>query len=211
MKHLLKFSLLCIISFYSLLAIGQQYALIESDTQSLSNKVCVTCHGAYGQGNSVVGAPSLAGLEPWYLRNQLLGFRANYRGRQPGYIPGYEMQDSVAELDDQEIDDLIASIASWTPAESAATMAGDVNQGAQLYESCAACHGIAAGGNAALNAPALANRDDWYMVRQLKLFRSGYRGGHPDDVPGAQMRAAVSVLKSEQDMLDVTAYIKSIN
>lgn len=190
---------------------AEQYALVASDVQPLSNKICATCHGANGIGNPVVGAPSLAGLEPWYLRNQLLSFRANFRGQQSDYIPALEMQDSVAALSDGEIEELVAYIATWDAINSPVTLSGDLNHGSELFVSCAACHGINAEGNVALNAPGLAGRDDWYMVRQLKLFKSGYRGGHPDDALGAQMRASVTVLEDEQDIVDVVAYIKSLN
>lgn len=189
---------------------AEQYSLLNTDAQPLSNKVCATCHGANGVGNPVVGGPSLAGLEPWYLRKQLESFRAGHRGADGDYIPAYEMQDSVAKLSDQEIEDLVAYIAAWEPVSSTATLNGDTTHGSELYVTCAACHGVDAEGNAALNAPALASRDDWYMLRQLKLFKSGSRGGHPDDTLGAQMRAAVTTLNTEQDMIDVVAFIKTL-
>ncbi len=211
MNRFAKFTITCYLAMGSGLALADQYALVSNDVQPLSNKVCATCHGANGQGNAVVGGPSLAGLEPWYVRNQLLSFRANYRGGQGSYIPAFEMQDSVAELSDSEIDELVAYISTWPALDTPATFTGDMSHGSELYASCAACHGIDAEGNAALNAPALATRDDWYMLRQLKLFKSGFRGGHPDDAIGAQMQAAVSVLETEQDMVDVVAYIKSMN
>lgn len=190
---------------------AQQYAQIDTSVQPLSNKVCATCHGAYGQGNPVVGAPSLAGMEPWYLRAQLIKFRASHRGTQHDYVPGFEMRAAVAELSDAEMEEVVAYIGSWSPLSSAPTLAGDATRGAQLYAECAACHGTAAGGNEALNAPALSGRDDWYLRRQLKLFQSGYRGRHPDDLSGAQMRAAAKSLQSEQDIVDVLAHISSLN
>lgn len=190
---------------------AEQYSLLDTDVQPLSNKVCATCHGANGVGNPVVGGPSLAGLEPWYLRKQLLSFRAGHRGTDGDYIPGYEMQDSVARLGDEEIEELVAYISAWDPASSPATLNGDTGHGSELYVGCAACHGVNAEGNAALNAPALASRDDWYMLRQLKLFKAGTRGGHPDDLLGAQMRAAITSLITEQDMIDVLAFIKTLD
>lgn len=190
---------------------AEQYSLLNTDVQPLSNKVCATCHGADGVGNAVVGGPSLGGLEPWYLKNQLMAFRSGYRGVDPDYIPGFEMQDSVNELSDTEIDELVAYISTWEQPDSLQTLAGDASHGSELYVSCAACHGVNAEGNPALNAPALAARDDWYMLRQLKLFKAGSRGAHPEDHVGATMRAAMSVLNSEQDMIDVLTFIKSLN
>lgn len=211
MKNILTAAGLLCITFLEPVAISaDQYALVATDVQPLSNKVCVTCHGGAGYGNPVVGAPSLAGLEPWYLRNQLLGFRANYRGAEKQYVPALEMQDSVAELSDTEIEQLVASISAWEPVASDPTLTGDINHGAALYASCAACHGVNAEGNELLSAPGLAARDDWYLLRQLKLFKSGFRGAHPDDLLGQQMSAAVDALETEQDMTDVIVYIKTL-
>ena len=96
-----------IAGLFSASVAAQQYAVVDTTNQPLSNEVCATCHGGAGQGNPVVGGPSLAGLEPWYLRKQLENFRAGIRGSEKDYIPGNEMQASVARLSDAEIDDLV--------------------------------------------------------------------------------------------------------
>jgi|AntAceMinimDraft_17_1070374.scaffolds.fasta_scaffold45329_1 cytochrome c553 len=192
-------------------ASAQQYDKLDLNNQPLSNKVCATCHGGYGVGNPIVGGPSLAGLEPWYLKRQLESFRAKYRGNNKNYVPGNEMQASVARLSDTEIEGLVSYIANWKPVVPEQSISGDANNGSALYASCAACHGINGEGNELLGAPALVGRDDWYMARQLKLFMSGDRGGNPDDVYGQQMRAGVQALNSEQDINDVLAYINTMN
>ena len=192
-------------------AYAQQYAAVDTTNQPLSNKVCATCHGGEGQGNPVVGGPSLAGLEPWYLRKQLENFRAGIRGSQKDYIPGNEMQASVARLSDAEIDDLVNTIAGWRVIENDHTIEGDLSNGESLYANCAACHGADGEGNEALGAPGLVGRNDWYMFRQIKLFKSGYRGVHPDDTAGKLMRPSTQALKSDQDVNDVLAYINSLD
>ena len=88
--------------------------------------------------------------------------------------------------------------------------AGDIESGKALYGICAACHGVNAEGTAALNAPANAGQDPWYMIRQLKNFRAGIRGAHPDDAFGAQMRPMAMVLAGDQAIDDVVAYITSL-
>ena len=80
---------------------------------------------------------------------------------------------------------LLLIISSVAPAAQAA---GDAEKGKVLYNICTACHGPNAEGNPALNAPANAGQDPWYLTRQLKNFRTGIRGAHPDDTFGAQMR-----------------------
>ena len=92
-----------------------------------------------------------------------------------------------------------------------ALAAGDAAKGKTLYNICAACHGANAEGTAALNAPANAGQDPWYMTRQLKNFRAGIRGAHPDDTFGAQMRPMAMVLTGDQDIEDVVAYITGLD
>ena len=190
---------------------AQQYSELDLTYQSIGNKVCATCHGSYGQGNPSVGGPSLAGLEPWYLRNQLEMFRAGWRGAESSYIPAQEMRAAVARISNAEIESLVNEIAEWPEPEPEAYTEGSAAAGEALYTACAACHGTAGEGNQALQAPALADRDGWYLYRQINLFKSGYRGGHPEDTVGAQMRASARALPNDQAVKDVVAYINSLN
>ena len=153
MRHLVLMTVV-----FSMQAEAQQYASFDTTSQNLGNKVCATCHGASGIGNPVVGAPALAGLESWYLKNQLLAFRNEYRGTQSEYIPGLEMQASVATLSDEEIEELIQIISTWEPVSHAETLAGDTSRGSELYLGCAACHGAQGQGNEALGAPKLSRK-----------------------------------------------------
>ena len=41
---------------------------------------CTVCHGAQGNGNVVIGAPKIAGLDTDYLARQLRAFRSGWRG-----------------------------------------------------------------------------------------------------------------------------------
>lgn len=92
-----------------------------------------------------------------------------------------------------------------------ASAQGDADRGRQLYAVCSACHGPNAEGMAALNAPANAGQDPWYMTRQLKNFKAGIRGAHPDDTFGAQMRPMAMVLATDEQVADVVAYITSLD
>lgn len=206
---------------FPLLRIAQCFALLlpASTLQAtgsfppdapLSADVCMTCHGGYGQGSEVVGGPKLAGMEPWYLKRQLEAFRSGYRGIEKDYIPAFEMRATALALSDGEIDNVVAEIAQWPDVEVAATVAGDAAAGASLYTPCAACHGSDAMGNEALGAPALANRNDWYLVRQLELFAKGYRGAHADDAAGQQMRAIMGTVPDAAAWSDLAAYLNSL-
>ncbi len=189
---------------------AQQYDLLDLSAQPLNNEVCATCHGGAGVGNASVGGPSLAGLEPWYLRKQLENFRAGIRGTQKEYIPGNEMQASVARLSDEEISELVDHISNWEAVAPKPRIEGDASKGQALYAACAACHGASGDGNEALGAPGLAGRNDWYMFRQLKLFQSGFRGKHPEDTAGQLMRPAAQALENDEAINDVLAYINTL-
>jgi cytochrome c553 len=177
----------------------------------LSADVCMTCHGGYGQGSAVVGGPKLAGMEPWYLKRQLLGFRSGFRGIEKGYIPAFEMRATAAALTDAEIDQVVADISRWQDVAVTPTLEGDVAAGKRLYASCTACHGERAEGNEALGAPALAGRNDWYLLQQLERFSMGQRGTHADDSAGQQMRAVIATLPDAESWRDVLVYISSLD
>jgi cytochrome c oxidase subunit 2 len=61
-----------------------------------------------------------------------------------------------------------------------------------------------------LQATALARQADWYLRSQLQAYRAGWRGSHPDDTLGQQMRAATAALPDERSILDVVAYIVTL-
>lgn len=78
--------------------------------------------------------------------------------------------------------------------------AGDADKGQALSATCVACHGT--DGNSANPIwPSLAGQHEAYLVRQIKLFRSGAR-------ENALMAPMVSNL-SDQDVEDLAAYFSS--
>ncbi|MBL4586911.1 MAG: c-type cytochrome [Flavobacteriales bacterium] len=91
----------------------------------------------------------------------------------------------------------------------ASEIAGNAQKGKSLYTTCAACHGQNAEGMAALNAPALADQEPYYLKMQLNNFRTNKRGSHEKDIFGAQMQPMAKVLNSE-GIADVIAYIKTL-
>ena len=173
---------------------------------------CTTCHGVELQGNQSVDAPRLNGMEDWYVRNQLLGFKRGWRGTHNDLI-GMEMRPQAVILDTDGIEEAAAFVAS-VPARrpyKAETAVGNATRGKTLYTTCAACHGSNAEGNKLLNAPRLAGQSDWYLHRQLQHFREGIRGSANGDINGAQMRASIAVLPDAEAIADVVAYINSLH
>lgn len=87
---------------------------------------------------------------------------------------------------------------------------GNPEVGKTLYTTCKTCHGDGAQGNPKLNAPALANTDDWYLYRQLMNFHNGIRGSLPTDTLGYQMATMAKTLKDSTAIGHVVAYIKTL-
>ena len=87
---------------------------------------------------------------------------------------------------------------------------GDPVKGKSLYATCIACHGQNGEGLQASNSPRLAGLNDWYLVSQLSKFRSGLRGANSDDVLGSQMAVFAKTLANDQAVLDVVAYIGTL-
>ena len=50
---------------------------------------------------------------------------------------------------------------------------------------------------------------DWYLANQLKNFRAGIRGGHPQDFYGMQMGFMGRNLQTDDQINDVIAYINT--
>jgi len=96
-------------------------------------------------------------------------------------------------------------------AAAIAAPAADLAAGKTAYMVCAACHGQSGEGVKALNAPRLAGQESWYLVRQIKYYKSGIRGTHPQDVYGQQMAPMAHTLADDAAIENVAAYIHSLS
>ncbi len=82
--------------------------------------------------------------------------------------------------------------------------------GEELWDVCSFCHGVQGQGGPALDAPALAGMEAWYVERQLHNFRNRVRGTHYDDVPGVQMSIVSGMVRNEATIKNIAAYIESM-
>lgn len=171
---------------------------------------CTVCHGVQLRGNPVIQAPRLNGLSGWYVEHQLLAFKRGWRGTHEKDLYGMEMQPMAAALSEAGIGEAVRYVTAVSSEAPPATVEADAEKGRTLYASCIPCHGNDGHGNETVRGPALAGQSDWYLVRQLMNFREGVRGAHPDDTDGARMRAAASLLKDDEDVKNVVAYINSL-
>ncbi|MCZ6870011.1 MAG: c-type cytochrome [Gammaproteobacteria bacterium] len=173
--------------------------------------LCATCHGPAGAGMQTMNGPQLAGQEAWYLERQIKAFKDGVRGGDPKDVFGMQMRPMAMTLpSDEAIDNVVAYIRTFTPTNSPSTLSGDAAKGKALYALCGTCHGAKGEGMAAMNGPALAAQNDWYLVTQLKNYKSGARGTDASDMYGMQMRPMAMTLADDQAILDVVAYIKSL-
>jgi cytochrome c oxidase subunit 2 len=62
-----------------------------------------------------------------------------------------------------------------------------------------------------MNAPALAGREDWYLIRQMQNFKDGVRGKDPADTYGLQMAPMAQLLADRQAIEDVAAYLSNLD
>ena len=78
--------------------------------------LCSSCHGGNAQGNDVLGAPALAGLNDWYLRSSYQSYLDGVRGSHPDDFYGAQMSRLAPALADwDDIDDVIAFITTLAP------------------------------------------------------------------------------------------------
>lgn len=172
---------------------------------------CGACHGADGSGNKAMMAPNLTGLDASYMTRQLRHYREGIRGNHPADTMGHQMVAmSKSVSSEKDIRNLVAYIEAMPRVNSPASRDGDAHKGAKVYQNCAACHGASGTGKTALGAPALAGQADWYLYEQLKHFSMGWRGKHPEDQYGTQMRLMTRSIQNPERLDDLLAYITTL-
>lgn len=189
---------------------GQVHADDEYPVIAEEYVYCTVCHGAQLMGNPVIRAPRLSKMEDWYAKRQLDAFKNGWRGTHAGDEIGMEMQPMAAALSDKQIAEVVEFITAASSAKPSVTIQGDVENGRRHYATCTACHGADGQGIEALGGPDLTVTNDWYLAEQLKKFRNGSRGAHPEDTYGNQMRSATAVLPDDDSINDVVSYINTL-
>jgi len=99
-------------------------------------------------------------------------------------------------------------LTSWpllSPAQAA-----EVERGAGIYDICGACHGPQAQGTESLGAPPLAGQQRWYLLRQLRNFQLGARGGTAD-AEGEEMRQILAIVPAESDWRAVIDFVMGMS
>src|SRR5690606_4557412 len=123
---------------------------------------CESCHGTDGGGDTVLGAPAIAGLPEWYVNAQLERFQNGMRGKHPDDVEGLRMRPMSMQVPEQSQRQLVSQYVAALPAVTAPATLHDVDLavGEQTFVMCIACHGVKGEGNEAVNAPPLAGAED---------------------------------------------------
>jgi cytochrome c553 len=108
---------------------------------------------------------------------------------------------------------MLSAVMLQSPVAIAANIRADVTNGETIYNqgkgdamACAGCHGEKALGMDVMESPRLANIGQIYLVKQLDDYAAGKRN---DPGNGAVMNDIAKAL-SEQDRLDVAAYLDTL-
>lgn len=175
-------------------------------------RTCVPCHGTDGGGLLALRTPGIAGLPDWYIRQELHRFATNLRGAHPDDAEGHRMRPMARSLyHPGDVEAVSAYVSGLPRVLRKNVLSGNVEAGKTNYTmSCIACHGPDGAGNMAVGAPPIAQQADWYLVVQLKKFKSGMRGMNPDDTTGTQMHAMSLIMQDTTAMHDVVAYVKTL-
>jgi cytochrome c553 len=173
---------------------------------------CMACHMESGHGIEALKAPSIAGLPRWYVASQLRRFRYGVRGSHKEDTTGALMAEVTSRLDEREIAFLSRHVSNMQPNGKKKTLeGGDKKRGAMLFkETCMECHRYNATGERVFRSAPLNRQQDWYLLAQLKKFKSNQRGHTESDEQGVKMRTVTRDLDLKTDARDILAFITSL-
>ncbi|CAH0990596.1 hypothetical protein SIN8267_00690 [Sinobacterium norvegicum] len=183
---------------------------ISSHADEAAYQLCASCHGANAEGGATAGSPGLNQLSAWYIERQLNNYRNGIRGDEDALAK--TMKPMAASLvDDAAVTAMANYIAALPKTPVIAKYQGNIKNGENYFnQKCGACHGTAAVGNQALNAPNLVGLGGEYIYRQIDNFKLKKRGMHPNDKFGKPMVFMAATLPNEEAVVDVVSYIESL-
>lgn len=169
--------------------------------------VCVSCHGAHGEGREALDGPRIGDLSANYVAITLKGYRDGAIVIPEDNDSARAMVNIARGLTDDQIDQLAVTVESLSPKPLAAT--APVDGGEDAYQACAACHGPDARGVAATGGPDLLYQAPDFLASQLKAYRDGHRGGAGSSPLAPAMAATVAGM--DDDAIDlVVGHIGSL-
>jgi uncharacterized protein len=184
---------------------------VDKESRSLEDtkllQQCLLCH----DNKEMQRGPILDGLQEEYMLTQIAKFQWGQRGAHKFDYQGELMATAIKDFKQEDLEQSIALIARRAPRNYLRTVKGDANLGKEIYKAqCLTCHGEQAEGLKQFKTGSLAILEDWYLLTQLRNYKSGRRGYHEKDIEGQAMRAIVSSL-SDRDLKNIVEYISNIN
>lgn len=183
-----------IIAICAVLA-GAAQAAGDSAAGKTKFATCTGCHAIPGYTNAypTYHVPRLGGQHADYVVAALKAYQAGERQHPT-------MHANAFSLDEQDMQDIAAYLASFKPAAEPYPIRGNAAAGKTKSASCAACHGPDGNGNIPLY-PRLAGQHEDYLHKVLQDYQSGAR-------KNVVMKGMATPL-SAQDIADLAAYFAS--
>lgn len=132
-----------------------------------------TCTGCHGEGTSQnEGIPSLGGMPPLYVTNQLFMFREGQRTADPMNALAEPMSDDDLQAYALAIGALPAPVYAGETGDPARVSRADASISKHR---CASCHGADLGGNKGV--PRIRGQREEYIAAALAAYKSSARAG----------------------------------
>ncbi len=175
------------------------------------SQVCAGCHGADGNA-TIPNYPKLAGQHANYLVKQMQAFKSGKRNEAI-------MKGQVANLNDQDMQDLAAYFASQKTTIGAATDEAKRVLGERLYRggneskgisACMGCHGPNGSGNKPAGFPALSGQNEAYTVKSLTDYRAGKTRAFDEKDDAGKIMRDIAKRMYDEEIEAVAHYISGL-
>jgi cytochrome c553 len=170
---------------------------------------CQGCHKADAAGVREGVYPRLTGQHASVLIKQITEIRAGIRSN-PKMLPFVE----EPAISVEEIGDIAAYLSTLTSVRENGKGADDQSvRGKKVFtdNKCYECHGKKGEGNAAKSFPVLASQHYGYLLREMKLIKTGVRGNSNPDMVKAISKLSQSDMEAAADYLSRLPDYRTLN
>lgn len=171
------------------------------DPESHFKEKCTICH----ENKEMQRGPNLYGLNSDYLLSQMQAFKQGVRGGNPKNKSAVLMGSVKNNLPATEN---MYALSEWISSQPSPAkvfnLKGNLEGGHILAQPCLACHNQ----KGPFPVPDLLSLEPWYLLDQLRKFKSGLRGSHPEDKAGSLMRSSVQGL-NDRDLKKIVLYLQA--
>ncbi|VAW96064.1 Cytochrome c4 [hydrothermal vent metagenome] len=201
-----------IVSFIVLSFALPAFAAGDAAVGKGKSQVCAGCHGVDGNA-TIPNYPKLAGQHANYLVSQMQAFKSGKRNEAI-------MKGQVANLKEQDMQDLAAYFASQKTTIGAASDKDKREFGERLYRggnetkgisACMACHGPNGSGNKPAGFPALGGQNAAYTAKSLTDYRAGKTRAFDDKDEAGKIMHNIAKRMSDDEIEAVSHYISGLN